>query len=99
MPLVLLAIGALLVPRLTIFLLWLLSGWFNGVFASVIWPILGFIFMPYTLLWYSAVQNLFSGTWGPAQLLGMIIAVLLDLSSSGYGYRHYHDHHHVVEEV
>src|SRR6188474_1614108 len=97
MPL-LLAAFALLLPRLTIFLLWLLSTWFNGVFFEPILPILGFLFMPYTLLWYSVVANSFGGGWGPLQLIGLIIAVLMDLSASGWGYHGYHTHTIVHED-
>lgn len=90
---------ALLLPRFTIFLLWLLSTWFNGVFVEPILPILGFLFMPYTLLWYSVVVNSYGGTWGALQLFGLVIAILMDLSASGWGYRHYHTHYIVHEEV
>jgi hypothetical protein len=55
--------------------------------------------MPFTLLWYSAVINIFGGVWGPIPLVGLIIAVILDLSSQTYGYSSYHSHYHVVEHV
>lgn len=100
MPIILvvfLVIG-LMLPRLTIFLLWLLTNWFAGVFVTWLFPLLDFIFMPCTLLWWSIVANLFSGVWGPVPLIGLLAAVLLDLSSSGFGYRHYHSHYYVVEE-
>ena len=44
-------------PRILILALWFFSTWFGGVFDSLLWPILGFIFAPTTLLWYSAVQH------------------------------------------
>ena len=46
-----LALLALLVPRITIALLWLLTNWFVGVFPNILWPLLGFIFLPLTTLW------------------------------------------------
>lgn len=73
---------ALIVPRLTIFVLWYFTTWFAGVFASLLWPILGFIFAPTSLLWYSVVHNVFDGVWGPVPIIGMVIAVLIDLSPS-----------------
>lgn len=78
MPL-LVIILALLVPRITIALLYLFTEWFEGAFSTLLWPILGFIFLPATLLWYSAVQNWFNGEWGIVPVAGMIIALIIDL--------------------
>jgi len=44
-------------------LLYFFTNWFQGLFSNVLFPILGFIFLPTTLLWYSAVQNWFQGEW------------------------------------
>ena len=79
MPLILVLI-ALLVPRITILLVWLSSDWFDGLFTSALWPIIGFIFLPLTLLWYSAVQHFFGGEWSAIPIIGLVIAVLIDLS-------------------
>ncbi|HMJ88324.1 MAG TPA: hypothetical protein VK530_00825 [Candidatus Acidoferrum sp.] len=79
MPL-LIVIFALLIPRVTIALLWLFTNWFNGLFANAVWPILGFIFLPTTLLWYSVVQRWFSGEWGIVAIVGAVIAFIIDLS-------------------
>ena len=79
MPLILVLI-ALLVPRITILLVWLSSNWFDGLFTSALWPIIGFIFLPLTLLWYSAVQHFFGGEWSAIPIIGLVIAVLIDLS-------------------
>ncbi|HEU4630281.1 MAG TPA: hypothetical protein VFS08_11095 [Gemmatimonadaceae bacterium] len=78
----LLALLALALPRVTIALLWFLSTWFHGVFDSWLLPVLGFIFAPVTLLWYSAVHNWWGGVWGPWQIAGLVVAILLDLSPS-----------------
>jgi len=61
-------------------LLWLFTNWFEGVFNTALWPILGFIFLPLTLLWYTAVQHWFGGEWSAVPIIGMVIAVLVDLS-------------------
>jgi hypothetical protein len=79
MPLLIILL-ALLLPRVTILLLWFLTAWFEGVFASILWPLVGFIFLPATLLWYSAVQNWFGGNWNLIPIIGMIIALVIDLS-------------------
>jgi hypothetical protein len=76
----LLTLLALVTPRLVIILLWLFTKWFSGLFANIMWPILGFIFLPTTLLWYSAVQRWFDGQWGLWAVIGLIIALVIDLS-------------------
>ena len=78
----LLAILALALPRVTIAILWFFSTWFRGVFDSMLLPVIGFIFAPVTLLWYSAVHNWWGGVWGPWQIGGLVVAILLDLSPS-----------------
>ena len=76
----LLLLLALVTPRLVVALLWLFSNWFQGVFTTVLWPILGFIFLPTTLLWYSAVQHWFGGAWSFWPVAGLVLALLIDLS-------------------
>jgi len=76
----LLALLALVTPRLVVFLLWLFTNWFRGVFDTLLWPILGFLFLPTTLLWYTAVQHWFGGQWGLWPVVGLVIALLIDLS-------------------
>ena len=71
---------ALLTPRLVVALLWLFTLWFRGIFPSLLWPILGFIFLPTTLLWYSAVQHWFAGQWTLWPIVGLVVALLIDLS-------------------
>lgn len=80
MPLLLVIIG-LFAPRFVIVALWLASNWFDGVFETRLWPILGFLFLPFTLLWYSAVVNWFNGEWNWWQVLILVIAIISDLSS------------------
>ena len=74
------ALLALLTPRIVIVLLWFFSGWFHGVFPSILWPILGFIFLPTTLLWYVAVLHWFGGHWTLWPVVGLVIALLIDMS-------------------
>jgi hypothetical protein len=78
---------ALVTPRLVVALLWFFTRWFEGLFTSVLWPILGFIFLPTTLLWYSAVQHWFDGRWTLWPIVGIVIALLIDLSPAGGGRR------------
>jgi hypothetical protein len=75
----LLTLIALITPRLVIALLWLFTAWF-AVVPSGIWILLGFIFLPTTLLWYAAVQHWFGGEWSFFALVGVAIALAIDVS-------------------
>ncbi|HEV8148724.1 MAG TPA: hypothetical protein VGP61_00925 [Gemmatimonadales bacterium] len=74
---------ALVTPRLAVALLWLFTHWFQGIFSSLLWPILGFIFLPTTLLWYTAVQHWFGGQWTLWPIAGLVLALLIDVSPAG----------------
>jgi hypothetical protein len=76
----LLTLIALITPRILIVFLWLFTSWFIGIFPSAVWVLLGFIFLPTTLLWYSAVQHWFGGQWTFLPLLGVAIALAIDVS-------------------
>ena len=73
---------ALMAPRFLIVLLWLFTSWFKGIFATALWPVLGFIFLPMTLLWYTAVHHWWDGNWAFWQIVGLIIALLIDFGPS-----------------
>lgn len=73
--------ASLFFPRLVAAYLYLLTNWFTGVFETRLWPVLGFLFMPYTMLWYSAVVNWYGSQWGFFQILILIVAVFADLGS------------------
>lgn len=80
----LLVVLALSVPRLVVALLYVFTEWFRGMLPEPapgmpIFGILGFLFLPTTLLWYTAVQHWWHGVWGPWQIGGVILAVVLDL--------------------
>jgi len=76
----LLALIALAAPRIVILLLWFFSTWFTGLFTTLLWPVLGFIFLPTTLLWYTVVLHWFGGQWTLWPVVGIVIALLIDLS-------------------
>jgi hypothetical protein len=76
----LLALIALAAPRIVILLLWFFSTWFTGLFTTLLWPVLGFIFLPTTLLWYTVVLHWFGGQWTLWPIVGIVIALLIDLS-------------------
>jgi hypothetical protein len=77
---------ALLAPRVVVVLLWLFTPWFQGVFASLLWPIAGFLFLPTTPLWFSAVHHWYGGQWNTfVPIAGLVIALLIDLSPASSG--------------
>lgn len=82
MPCLVVALG-LIAPRVTIVVLWFFTHWFSGIFQTALWPVLGFLLMPVTLLWYSVVANFFGGEWTIVPIIGMIIAVLVDIGAVG----------------
>ncbi len=72
---------ALLVPRVTLVVMWLLS-YTATAFETRLWPLLGFIFMPYTTCAYAIGINANGGFTGWSLVL-LIVGVLLDLGSHG----------------
>ena len=85
-----LALMAMLVPRILMVFIWLLTDWFTMAYSTVIWPVLGFVFMPYTTLVYMGAmirnnQSL-NGVW----LVLFIIAVVVDAGHWGGGARRAH---------
>ena len=78
------AIVAMIAPRFLIVVLWFFSDFFGGVFTTPLWPILGFLFLPTTLLWFVAVQHWYGGDWnGAIQVIGIVIALMIDVSPAG----------------
>ncbi|HZV67932.1 MAG TPA: hypothetical protein VFG10_00220 [Saprospiraceae bacterium] len=86
MPCIVVAV-ALFFPRILIAVLWFFTSWFIGVFDSILWPLLGFIFLPVTMLWYSVVIKQYGGQWTTVNIIIMVIAVVIDMGSWGGGYK------------
>lgn len=77
------ALATLIAPRLVILLLWLLTNWFDGLFDTALWPVLGFVFLPTSFLWFTAVQHWYGGEWGLLQIVLLVIALSIDVSPAG----------------
>ncbi len=79
----LLPILSLFMPRVVMVFIWLLTDWFGRAFGSVLWPVLGFLFMPYTtLVWMAAMLrngHQMSGVW----IVVLVVAVFMDLGGQG----------------
>mgnify|MGYP003700696177 CR=1 FL=1 len=80
----LLALLALLTPRVVIVLLVIFSDWIGGAYNTVLWPLLGFFFMPLTTLAYALAIHQ-QGSVSGIYLVLVVIAVLIDLGSIGGG--------------
>lgn len=85
----LLVIFSLFVPRLIMFGIFLFSNWFSQAYSTVIWPILGFIFMPYTTLAYLAAMlnnnHQLTGGW----IVLIVVTVFIDFGGQGSSVSHY----------
>ena len=73
---------ALFTPRLVIALLFFLSNWFKGI--GPLMGILGFIFLPTSFLWYTAVLHWWGGIWSFWPIVGIVIALMIDLSPASH---------------
>ena len=73
---------ALMAPRFAIVLVVLLSDYIGRAFENLLWPFLGFLFMPMTTLAYAWAINS-SGSVAGVQLVVVVIAVLMDLGLIG----------------
>jgi hypothetical protein len=84
-------VAALAAPRVVVFLLWMFTYWFRGIFATALWPVLGFFFLPTTLLWYTAVQHWFNGQWTLLPVVGLVFALAIDVSPASHRQRRRRD--------
>lgn len=82
MPCFFIAVG-FFVPRIALFLM-LLTGYAGQAFASLLWPVLGFFFLPYTTCAYAIGMNTAGGLDGWPVIM-LVIAVLLDFGVVGGG--------------
>lgn len=73
---------ALTMPRLAIVLVVLFSSYIGRAYETVLWPFLGFLFMPVTTLAYAWAINS-RGSVAGFQLAVVVVAVLIDLGMFG----------------
>ncbi|HSO97860.1 MAG TPA: hypothetical protein VLP43_02840 [Solirubrobacteraceae bacterium] len=83
-----LALLALISPRLVLFLLWIFSSLLSRAFDSWVIPFLGFFLLPWTTLAYAAFWD-----WGPGhhvtgfEWFFVVLAFFIDVSSYAGGQR------------
>ena len=78
----LLALVALITPRILLIVVWLFSDYLSRAYQTVLWPILGFLFMPLTTLAYAWAVNK-NGSVTGIYFATVLLAALIDLGSLG----------------
>jgi len=74
----------LVTPRLAIILVVIFSDYIGRAYETLMWPLLGFFFLPLTTLAYAWAINT-SGSVKGLNLAVVVVAVLLDLGLVGGG--------------
>jgi hypothetical protein len=77
----LVALLALISPRLALFALWLFSDALSRAFDSWLLPLLGFFLLPWTTLAYVAMWELGTGEVSGFEWFIVILAFVIDLGS------------------
>ena len=73
---------ALVTPRLAILVVVIFGDYIGRAYDTLMWPVLGFLFMPTTTLAYAWAINSRGSVEG-FQLVVVVIAVLIDLGMIG----------------
>lgn len=79
---------SLLIPRVGIILAWIFTDWLSAAYDSALWPVLGWLFMPYTTLAYMGAVVAGGGVEG-LWLVLVIVAVAVDVAHWGGGGHYY----------
>ena len=82
----LLAILGFFFPRLIILLLAVFTDYLHHPYHTILWPVLGFFFLPLTTLAYAWGVNA-GGIDQPLHVVVLVLAVLFDLGVVGGGAR------------
>ena len=78
----LLAMAAAFAPRLVLIFMWIVGSRISAAFDTVIIPILGIIFLPYTMIMYVLIWNPVTGVSG-WDWIWIALGVMLDLMKWG----------------
>jgi hypothetical protein len=74
-------------PRLVLIFLWLFTNAVNRAFSSLLLPLVGIIFLPFTTLFYVFVYSTAHNGPTAAGWVLVFVGFLLDLGSYSSGYR------------
>lgn len=78
----LVALGALVSPRLALVLIWIFSDRFSIAFDGWILPVLGFVFLPWTTLAWTVAYQRIEGVTGFGWFV-VVFAFFVDLAAHG----------------
>ena len=81
----LLGLLAVAFPRVAIVLLWFFTSFFSVLHNNLVIPVLGFLFLPLTLIVYTYILGAYGGRFGTTQLVVLFIAAVIDLGLVGGG--------------
>ncbi|MFW5653547.1 MAG: hypothetical protein ACOC0P_05835 [Planctomycetota bacterium] len=83
---IIIALLSLIAPRLTIILIVIFSDYIGRAYDTVLWPLLGFIFLPLTTLAYAWGWHSTAGDpWQGGHAFVIVLALLIDLGLVGGG--------------
>ena len=82
-----LALLALVGPRVVLALLWIFTNYLNRAFDTFLWPLLGFFFLPWTTIAYAIAQNELGGALNGIGILVLAVGFLFDIGVIGGGSR------------
>jgi hypothetical protein len=74
-------------PRVVLAVLAFATDYLGTAYQTVLWPVLGFFFLPYTTLAYAWAWHAGGGTLTGLPLVVLVIALLVDLGVVGGGAR------------
>jgi hypothetical protein len=78
----LLALLAFFFPRFVMVVMYIFSTYLQTAFKTTLWPLLGFLFLPYTTLAYAFAMHQNNGSVSGIYLALIVVAVLMDLGST-----------------
>jgi hypothetical protein len=76
---------ALVLPRVTLVLVWLFTNYLQEAYQTWLWPLLGFFLLPLTTLAYAWAMHYGDGSVSGIGLVVVVVAVLIDLGCLGSG--------------
>lgn len=80
------ALVLVLSPRIVMILIRLMTPWFATAFDTTLWPVLGWLVLPWTTLVYLLFMHYNDHQLGTAGIVAIVIAVVVDLGGTKYSF-------------
>jgi hypothetical protein len=81
------ALFALIGPRVALFVVWVFSDWLGRAFESWWLPLLGFFLLPWTTLAYTAMYVIGTDEVAGIEWFFVVLGFLIDIGALGSGRR------------